>query len=67
MADATPRNAFLQGVGADLKLVVEGVQAEIKRNEVFIRVPAGRQFYFYPQQVIDPDRADISPNIASLQ
>jgi hypothetical protein len=65
--DSTPRNALLQGVGADMALVKDKLRAEIERNGVFIRVPAGKQFYFYPQQIIDPDLADISSNIASVQ
>jgi hypothetical protein len=67
MVDNTPRNALLQGVGADMALVKDKLRAEIERNGVFIRVPAGKQFYFYPQQIIDPDLADISSNIASVQ
>ena len=67
MVDTTPRNALLQGAGADMALVKDKLRAEIERNGVFIRVPAGKQFYFYPQQIIDPDLADISSNIASVQ
>jgi hypothetical protein len=65
--DQTPRNAALQGLTADMSLAVQKIRAEIERNGVFIRVPAGKQFYFYPQQIIDPDLADISSNIASVQ
>ena len=65
--DTTPRNAALQGLTADMNLVVRNIQAEIERNGVFIRVPAGKQFYFYPQQIIDPDLADISSDIASVR
>ena len=67
MVDDTPRNALLQGVGADMALITKKVRAEIDQDGSFIRVPAGKQFYFYPQQIIDPDLADISPNIASVQ
>ena len=67
MVDTTPRNALLQGVGADMALVKDKIRAEIERNGVFIRVPAGKQFYFYPQQIIDPDLADISSDIASVR
>ena len=67
VADNTPRNALLQGVGTGMNLVVEKLRTEIERNGDFIRVPAGKQLYFYPQQIIDPDLADISPNIASVQ
>jgi hypothetical protein len=63
----TPRNAALQGLTTDMNLTVQKIRAEIERNGMFIRVPAGKQFYFYPQQIIDPDLADISPNIAFVQ
>ena len=67
MTDNTPRNAALQGLTTSMDLAVKKIQAEIKRNGVFIRVPAGKQFYFYPQQIIDPDLADISSDIASVR
>jgi hypothetical protein len=65
--DKNPRNGLLQGAGADLNLIVKNIRAEIEQNGDFIRVPAGKQFYFYPQQIIDPDLADISSDIASVQ
>ena len=65
--DKNPRNGLLQGAGADLNLIVKKIRAEIEQNGDFIRVPAGKQFYFYPQQIIDPDLADISSDIASVQ
>lgn len=65
--DPTPRNALLQAAGADMGLIVKRIKAEIEQNGDFIRVPAGKQFYFYPQQIIDPDLADISSDIASVQ
>jgi hypothetical protein len=65
--DKNPRNGLLQGVGADLNLIVKKIRAEIEQNGDFIRVPAGKQFYFYPQQIIDPDLADISSDIASVR
>jgi len=67
MVDDTPHNALLQGVGADMALITKKIRAEIDQDGSFIRVPAGKQFYFYPQQIIDPDLADISSNIASVQ
>jgi len=67
MTDNTPRNAALQGLTTSMDLAVKKIQAEIKRNGVFIRVPAGKQFYFYPQQIIDPDLAGISSDIASVR
>ena len=65
--DKNPRNGLLQGAGADLNLIVKKIRAEIEQNGDFIRVPAGKQFYFYPQQIIDPDLADISSDIASVR
>jgi hypothetical protein len=65
--DKNPRNALLQGAGADMGLIVKKIRAEIEENGDFIRVPAGKQFYFYPQQIIDPDLADISSDIASVR
>lgn len=55
----TPQNAVLQGLSANLARIADEVSAEIERNGVFIRVPGGHQFYFYPTQIIDPDAAAI--------
>ncbi|PTX91342.1 TrbI/VirB10 family protein [Opitutus sp. ER46] len=63
----TPQNAALQGVSANLQQIAEDVAKEIEEHGVFIRVPAGHQFYFYPMQVIDPDVADISSDIAIVK
>lgn len=63
----TPRNAVLQGVAANMEKIAADITAELARHGVFIRVPAGRQFYFYPQQIIDPDVADISQDIATVK
>ena len=63
----TPQNALLQGVSADLEQITRDISAEIQAHGTFIRVPAGHQFYFYPTQIIDPDVADISRNVASVQ
>ncbi|HVU35287.1 MAG TPA: TrbI/VirB10 family protein [Opitutaceae bacterium] len=63
----TPQNALLQGLAANLQQIAQDVSAEIEKHGVFIRVPAGHQFYFYPMQIIDPDAADISSNIATVK
>jgi hypothetical protein len=55
----TPQNAALQGLSANLERVAADISEEINRNGVFIRVPAGHQFYFYPTQVIDADAATV--------
>jgi hypothetical protein len=55
----TPENAVLQGVSANLEKLATDISEEITRHGVFIRVPAGHQFYFYPKQRIEPDAADL--------
>lgn len=54
----TPQNAVLQGLSANLEKIAADISAEIAKHGVFIRVPAGHQFYFYPKQRIEPDLAD---------
>ena len=63
----TPQNAVLQGISADLQQVATDIAAEVAKHGVFIRVPAGHQFYFYPMQIIDADVADISSDIATVK
>jgi hypothetical protein len=63
----TPQNAVLQGLSANLEKVAEDISREISEHGVFIRVPAGHQFYLYPMQTIDADVADISSDIAPVQ
>lgn len=63
----TPQNAVLQGFSANMQRIADEITAEIEKHGVFIRVPAGHQFYFYPTQTIDPDVADISTDIAPVQ
>ena len=63
----TPKNAVLQGVSANLQQFAADITAEIEKHGVFIRVPAGHQFYFYPMQIIDPDAADISADVATVK
>lgn len=63
----TPGNAALQGLAANFDKIAQDVTAEIAQHGVFIRVPAGHQFYFYPMQVIDPDAAGISSDIAAVR
>lgn len=61
------RNAGLSGGQAVLEHFADRISKEIERNGVYIQVPAGKQFYVYPRQVIDPDRADIPQNIATVE
>jgi hypothetical protein len=63
----TPQNAMLQGLAANLDKLSQDISAEIAQHGVFIRVPAGHQFYFYPMQIIDPEVADLPSNIATVQ
>lgn len=63
----TPQNAVLQGLGANFQKIADEISAEIAQHGVFIRIPAGHQFYFYPMQIIDPDAADVSSDIATVQ
>ncbi len=48
----TPQNAVMQGLSSSLENISAQIAEEIKRHGVFIRIPGGKQFYFYPQQVI---------------
>ncbi len=63
----TPQNAVLEGLSANLQKFADDIAAEVERHGVFIRVPAGHQFYFYPMQIIDPDAADISSDVATVK
>jgi hypothetical protein len=61
---STPQNAMLQGLAGNLEKLAEDISAEIAQHGVFIRVPAGHQFYFYPTQIIAPDDADLPTDVA---
>lgn len=63
----TPQNAVLQGLAANFEKLTEEITAEIEHHGVFIRVPAGHQFYFYPMQIIDADVAGISADVATVK
>ncbi len=56
---ANATNAALAGGQAVLARVAERLMREIEMNGAYVQVPAGKQFYLYPKQVIDPDSADI--------
>lgn len=53
----TPANAALQGIASSLEDVAKEIAREVEKHGVFIRVPGGKQFYFYPQQSINPAKA----------
>lgn len=63
----TAKNAAIAGGQAVLERMAERISREIERNGVYVQVPAGKQFYVYPRQVIDPDRADIPDNLARVE
>lgn len=65
--ESNVRNAGLTGSQAVMEHFAERISKEIERNGVYIQVPAGKQFYVYPRQVIDPDRADVPQNIANVE
>jgi hypothetical protein len=64
---STPQNAMLQGLAGNLEKLAEDISAEIAQHGVFIRVPAGHQFYFYPTQIIEPDEADLPTEVAFVK
>lgn len=64
---ANAKNAALAGGQAVLGQFAQRVSEEISRNGVYIQVPAGKQFYVYPKQIIDADRADIPTNVARVE
>ncbi len=45
----TPGNAALQGVASTMEDLARRISGEIERHGVFLRVPGGKQFYFYPR------------------
>ena len=65
--EANAKNASLAGGQAVLDQISKQISDEIKKNGVYIQVPAGAQFYVYPRQVLDPDRADIPDSIAKVE
>jgi hypothetical protein len=63
----TVRNSVIAGSEAVLESYAKRILAEIEKNGSYIQVPAGKQFYVYPEQVIDADRADIPEKIATVE
>lgn len=57
----SPANAALQGLSANLEDLAKKISEEVSKHGVFLRVPGGKQFYFYPQQAIHPSQARIPP------
>lgn len=63
----SPGNAALQGLSSTLGDLAARIAEEVKRHGVFLRVPGGKQFYFYPQQAIRPADAKVPGLAASAQ
>ena len=55
----TARNAALTGTGQVLNTYAQQILDAIKKQGVFVRVPAGKQFYLYITQTLDLDKARI--------
>jgi hypothetical protein len=55
----TARNAALTGTGQVLNTYAQQILDTIKKQGVFVRVPAGKQFYLYITQTLDMDKARI--------
>jgi hypothetical protein len=67
LVESNAKNAGIAGGQAVLESFAARLAKEVERNGSYIQVPAGKQFYVYPRQVIDPDRADIPENIAKVE
>lgn len=65
--EANAKNAALSGGQAVLARLTENILKELEVNGAYVQVPAGKQFYIYPRQVIDPDRADVPENVAAVE
>jgi hypothetical protein len=53
------KNAALGGVSKVIDEYANKIREAIQRDGVFVRVPAGKEFYLYVQQPIDLDQAKI--------
>lgn len=51
----TLRDASLGGISAVMHRLAEKIEKEIEDNGFYTRVPAGKQFYLYVQQAINPE------------
>jgi len=55
----TARNATLSGTGAVLREYAQQIRDSIARDGVYVRIPAGKAFYLYVTEAIDPGRAHL--------
>lgn len=65
--ESSAKNASLAGGQAVLNTFSQRIARELAENGVYIQVPAGKQFYVYPQQIIDPDRAAVPERVAGVE
>jgi Bacterial conjugation TrbI-like protein len=63
----TPKNAALAGTSAVLNQYAQQILDSIKRDGVYVRVPAGKQFYLYVTQTIDLDNAKRGQSLVDLK
>jgi hypothetical protein len=56
---ATARNAALTGTSQMLNSYAQQLLEAIRRDGVVVRVPAGKAFWIYVRQVIDPSKARV--------
>jgi hypothetical protein len=55
--ETSAKNAALQGTASVLNLYAEGIAKKIAEDGVYVRVPAGKQFYLYVTQTLDQAKA----------
>ncbi len=53
----TARNAGVSGASKVLDTYAEQIQEAVKRDGIYVRVPAGKQFYLYLNQTVDKGKA----------
>jgi hypothetical protein len=53
-----------QGAQNALSLYAQQIADAVKRNGVYIRVPAGTDFYLYVTQTLDPTRARVGGSMS---
>lgn len=54
---STARNATLAGTGAVLREYAQQIRDSIARDGFYVRIPAGKAFYLYVTEALDPGRA----------
>ncbi len=59
----TFKDASLGGITAIMNRLAEKIEKEIEENGFYTRVPAGKQFYLYVQQNINPEDWDMAGSL----